>query len=140
MSGPVTAVIWEPNMEARVTCDARDRADTPDRAERTLARENIEPAADARLAVPSKTVLRGSSEHGCWWHVLRAPSGHARGDWCVLHTLTIRHFLGHSRFGIVPRLACPSTVRSWHWVGLCADTTCTRCLSTVTGVPLSRPA
>ena len=57
MSCPVTAVIWEPNMEARVTCDARDRPETPDRA---LAREKTDPAADARLAVPSRTVLCGS--------------------------------------------------------------------------------
>jgi len=60
MSCPVTAVIWEPNMEARVTCDARDRPETPDRADRALARENTDPAADARLAVPSRTVLRSN--------------------------------------------------------------------------------
>ena len=63
MSCPVTAVIWEPNMEARVTCDARDRAETPDRADRALARENTDPAADARLPVPSRTVLRSGSQH-----------------------------------------------------------------------------
>ena len=58
MPCPVTAVSWEPNMEARVTCDALDIRETPERADRALAREKIDPAADARLAVSSETVLR----------------------------------------------------------------------------------
>ena len=64
-------------MEARVAWDARDRPETPDRADRALASENTDPAADARLAVPSNTVLRSSSEQtldgACWLH-LRTPN------------------------------------------------------------------
>ena len=62
MSGPVIAVIWEPNIEGRVTCDARDLIDVPERAERTLPRENADPAVDALRPLPSGTDLRGS-EH-----------------------------------------------------------------------------
>jgi hypothetical protein len=57
MSCPVMAVIWEPNIEGRVTCDARDLTDAPERADRTLPRENADPAADALRPLPSGTDL-----------------------------------------------------------------------------------
>ena len=60
MSCPVIAVIWEPNIEGRVTCDARDLTVAPERTERALPRENADPAADARRVLPSGTDLRGS--------------------------------------------------------------------------------
>ena len=61
MSCPVIAVICEPNMDGRVTCDARDLADAPERTDRTLPREKADPAAEARRALPSGTDLRGST-------------------------------------------------------------------------------